>query len=463
MIDKKFPSQNVLVVDDEESVRFTLKLTLKKICKVFEAANQSDCLSIIIHDKIDIVLLDVGLPDINGIELLTEIKKYDSTIEVIMVTALDDYETAIKAIKFGAYDYITKPFNTDEFQNLVIRVLERKMLVDENKFLKHELAKNSVHKNIIAKDKVMIELLKKADKVAKSNSPVLIYGESGSGKEVFARFMHEQSDRAQMPFIPINCGGIPENLLESELFGYEKGAFTGAVTTKPGKLEIAAGGTVFLDEIGNMPITMQVKLLRALQELQVERIGSNRLIPIDVRIISATNIVLDEAIKNNLFREDLYFRLNVVSFKLPALRERRADIKVLLDYYIDYYSVKFKKQKIVISSTVKGYLEKYEWPGNVRELKNLIESFYALYGGGDEISFSYLPVEMLVKNIDENNKVNLKNINNLSLKEAVSEFEKDYIKKVLNLCEGNQGKTADFLKIHRNTLLLKVNQYNILK
>lgn len=452
--------KTVLVVDDEDSIRLTYKIALKSICKVKEAATINDALSIIKKKNIDLVILDIMIEnDDDGINLLRSIKEFDPNINVIMATGVEESETARQALSIGAIDYISKPFNIENLKQLISTTLHR-MNSDKNDNIHvHKIEANNKLKDIITVNPQMKEVYEKARKVAASDSSVILYGESGCGKEIIARYIHQQSPRAKGPFIAINCGGIPENLLESELFGHEKGSFTGAISTKKGRMEMANGGTIMLDEIGTMPIHMQVKLLRVIQERQLERIGGEKQIPIDVRIISATNNDLNELIKIGLFREDLYFRLNVISFTIPPLRDRKQDIPLLLDYFIGTFAERFNQPQINIDKAVIDFLTKYSWPGNIRELENLVESFYALFGGND-ITFSCLPARMYISEEAVTQLESEEEI--LPLKDALMIHEKKIIERALRRFHGNQTQTAKALDIHRNTLINKMAQLGII-
>ncbi len=434
----------ILIVDDEESLRKSLTMVLEGKFNVLTAKDGKEALEAVQKKTVDLVLLDIRLPEIDGIEVLERIKQIDETIVVIMLTAVLTVNTAVQAMKRGAYDYITKPFNIDELLALVSKAIEKRDLLKENIYLKSELFEAAFEK-IIGKSGVMQEIFKIIDDVSGSNATVLIYGESGTGKELVARAIHNRSERSKKLFVPVNCAAIPENLLESELFGHERGAFTGAFERKLGKFEIAEGGTIFLDEVGALPLSMQAKLLRVLQERVIERIGGLKPIPIDVRIISATNIDLSHAVKEKKFREDLFYRLNVVPINLPPLRERRSDIPLLVNHFIAEYNREFGKKIKGFTHPAMEYLLTYDWPGNVRELQNLIERLVAL-SKKNIISVEVLPSEIT--------KIYLPKIEGeMGLKEAERKFEAAFISKVLEQARGSKALAAKMLGIHRNTLL----------
>ncbi|MCX5726364.1 MAG: sigma-54 dependent transcriptional regulator, partial [Candidatus Saganbacteria bacterium] len=353
--------------------------------------------------------------------------------------------TAIEAMKIGAYDYITKPFNIEELRALILKGLEKGALQKENLRLRYEIKESSSFEKIIGKSKKMIEVFELVDEIAKSSATVIIYGESGTGKELVARAIHNRSKRAEKLFVPVNCAAIPENLLESELFGHEKGAFTGALERHLGKFEIAHGGTLFLDEISSLPLPMQAKLLRVLQEKVIERIGGEKPIPIDARIISATNSYLNDAVKSKKFREDLYYRLNVVPVELPPLRERSEDIPLLIEHFIVKFNLAFGKKVKCFTKEAMVMIENYNWPGNVRELENLIERLVVL-SKEKFIGLEKLPAEISGTKIQPY-------YHDLSLRRAVRSFEIDFIKKAVERADGSKSKAAKNLGIHRNTLL----------
>lgn len=376
----------VLVVDDEENTRWLLKVSLEEY-DVLAAENGVEAIDTINKNSIDLVLLDIKLPDLNGIDVLRKIKTINEEIPIIMITGVKDVKTVVDAMKLGASDYIVKPINIDELQIVVRNVLERRDLVREVKFLRTKIREKIGFNKIIGQSKPMREVLDMIKKVLQSNSTVLIRGESGTGKELVASAIHYNSPRVNKPFVVVNLGSLALGLIESELFGHEKGAFTGAVKEKKGKFEIAEGGTVFLDEIGEVDASVQVKLLRVLQEREFQRVGGNRTIETDIRIIAATNRDLEEAIEKGDFREDLYYRLNVLPIYLPPLRDRKEDIPLLIEHFLDKYNGELGVRKR-ISKVAKETLINYDWSGNVRELENVIER--AVVVGESEITIEDL-------------------------------------------------------------------------
>jgi two-component system response regulator AtoC len=442
----------ILVVDDEIGVRESLRFALKDKYKVILADSGKECIAQLEKEIPDLIILDIILPDIDGITLLKEIRKRFHEIPVIMLTAISQVKTAVEAMKSGALDYITKPFDVEEIILIIEKILKTTNLLSYIEILKEEINKEYPVEKIIYASETMKKIIGIAKKVSFSDSPVLITGPTGVGKELIARYIHENSPRKEQPFISIHCAAIPETLFESELFGYEKGAFTNAFKSKKGKIEIAGSGTIFLDEIGEIPLNIQVKLLRFIEEKKFSRLGSNEIIESDVRIISATSKNLEEEIKRGNFREDLFYRLSVVPIKIPPLKERKEDIIPLLEYYIDLYSKKYRTKIKKISEKAKEVFLNYEWPGNVRELKNLIERIFVLNPQNDIINIEDLPEEFKVRKKDF-----------ISLKEEVEDFEKNLIKRALEENNYNQTKTAIFLRTTRRILRYKIEKYGLLK
>jgi DNA-binding NtrC family response regulator len=442
----------ILVVDDEIGVRESLRFALKDKYKIILADSGKECIVQLEKEIPDLIILDIILPDIDGITLLKEIRKRFHEIPVIMLTAISQVKTAVEAMKSGALDYITKPFDVEEIILIIEKILKTKNLLSYIEILKEEINKEYPVEKIIYASETMEKIIGIAKKVSFSDSPVLITGPTGVGKELIARYIHENSPRKEQPFVSIHCAAIPETLFESELFGYEKGAFTNAFKSKKGKIEIAGSGTIFLDEIGEIPLNIQVKLLRFIEEKKFSRLGSNEIIESDVRIISATSKNLEEEIKKGNFREDLFYRLSVVPIKIPPLKERKEDIIPLLEYYIDLYSKKYRTKIKKISEKAKEVFLNYEWPGNVRELKNLIERIFVLNPQNDIINIEDLPEEFKVRKKDF-----------ISLKEEVENFEKNLIKRALEENNYNQTKTAIFLRTTRRILRYKIEKYGLLK
>ncbi len=446
----------ILIVDDEVNILESFKMFLKYDYNIFTATSGEEALKIVEKGNINLILLDIMLPDFDGIDLLRQIKDINKNIEVIMVTAIKTVKTAIQAMKLGAYDYITKPFNVDEVVSSIEKCLEKQKLVREVTYLRAELSKPFVFDNLVGGSEEMRQLYEMVKEVAKSNTTVLVTGESGTGKELIARAIHFNSPRKDNPFIAVDCATLPDNLVESELFGHERGAFTDANTQKNGRFELANGGTVFLDEIGNLKPDVQSKILRAIEEKEIQRVGGTEIIKVDVRIISATNIDLKKAVEEGKFREDLYYRLNVIPVFLPPLRERKEDIPVLIEHFLKTYNQQFRKKIKGFSPLAMEYLLNYHWPGNVRELRNIVERLVALEK--DEIiGQERLPLDILLA-YKKGGKLLPKEI---SLKIAREEFERQFILGILEKTNWNQSEAARLLGVHRNTLLYKMSLLGI--
>ena len=441
----------ILVVDDEKSIRDSMNILLSNTYEVVFAVNGLDAIEKVKEFSPNLVLLDIRLPEIDGIEVLRCAKDIDPDLEVIMVTAMNTVQYAVDAIKSGACDYITKPFDIGALSSLIAKLLEGQKLKKQNLYLKEEIGKNYRFEKMIGVSPEMLEIFSLISQVSENDSTVLIYGESGTGKELVARAIHNLSSRSNNLFVPVNCAAIPENLLESELFGHERGSFTGASERRLGKFEIAEGGTLFLDEIGSMPLAMQVKLLRAIQEKEIERVGGQKTIPVDVRIVSATNINLLEAVKKNEFRADLYYRLNVIPINIPPLRDRKEDIPVLLKHFLDFYNIEFGRKVKGFSDDCKEALINYDWPSNVRELQNLIERLVVL-SKDNLISEEKLPRE--IRRAGGNEPIEIESDqDSMNLRLASMKFESEFIKKALEKAGGRKNKAAELLGIHRNTLI----------
>jgi DNA-binding NtrC family response regulator len=447
----------VLIVDDEPSVRETLEIILGDYYETVLVSNGLEAVEIVKSVPVDLVLLDINLPHVDGFKTLGMIKKQNPDIGVVMLSAIDSAQKAVYALNMGAYDYLTKPFETEDLLSTIKRYTDGLTLKREIAFLREELHSRLGYGDIISKSPKMQAVFDLVKKVSKASASVLITGESGTGKELIARAIHELSDRKERPFVAINCGAVPANLMESELFGYEKGAFTGANTTKIGKFEFAEGGTIFLDEIGNLHLHLQAKLLRVLQEMTVERVGGNQQIDVDVRIIAATNIDVEQAVRDGKFREDLYYRLKVVPIELPALRQRKEDIPLLVDYFFDRLCKKSNKSLKGIANAALRAFSDYSWPGNVRELENLIERLVVLAKDGSEIAYSDIPVDITAKG--KGKKPSAYDIGDY--KEACKAFEKNYIIGVLNRTGWNRSEAASLMNVHRNTLLHKMKDLSI--
>lgn len=437
----------ILVVDDEHGVRQSFNMVLKDEYNLLLAGTGQEAIDIFTKNSIDMILLDICLPDSDGLELLEKFKEADPKTEIIMVTAVNEVQTAVKAIKLGAYEYIIKPFIVDDILTVIGRALEKQSLVKEVTYLRNALERYHPFEKMIGKDIKMRKIFDLISIVSQSDGTVLIHGESGTGKELVARAIHNRGHRSNQPFVVINCAAIPATLMESEIFGYNRGAFTGATTTSIGKLEIADKGTVFLDDIDSLDINMQAKLLRIIQEKEFERLGSTKVIKADVRFVAASNKDLEKLISRGEFREDLYYRLNVLPIKLPPLRERRVDIPLLLNHFLELYAKNMGKSPKKISNEAVKVLTEYDWPGNVREVQNIVERFTTITKGSiiDLKDIATLDMGKREKK-------------DMTLKEAVSAFENKFIFEILESVDGNRKKAAERLGIHRNTLIAKMGK-----
>ena len=443
----------ILVVEDEEKLRRVIELQLKTAGYEVEQAGTAEEAHKL-ADHADVILTDLRLPGQSGLELLTELRSQDSRTPVIVMTAFGSIETAVEAMKAGAVDFLPKPFSLDHLMTVIEKALELKNLRNENRELRAELSQRYEFDNIVGRSDSMREIFTTIDRVAPTRATVLLCGESGVGKDMIARAIHHHSPRSDRPFVKINCTALPENLMESELFGYEKGAFTGANTTKPGKFEQADTGTVFLDEIGDVPGSIQVKLLRILQEREFERLGSNKTRHIDVRVLAATNVDLRAALEQGTFREDLYYRLNVLPINIPPLRDRKEDIPFLANHFIR----KFQKDLgSPVESISEGAMERllgYHWPGNVRELENVIERSMVL-ASGKVLEAADIKLDLAPKSraaaVDS------------FLPEGVTldQFEQSIIKEALQRANGNKSQAARLLGLTRNALRYRLSQMGI--
>jgi len=443
-------NDTILVVDDENGVRQSFNMVLKDKYKVLLAETGQEAMDIFRKNSVDLILLDILLPDINGLDLLSKLVETDPNTEIIMVTAVNEIQSAVKAIKLGAYEYIIKPFVVDDVLTLIRRALEKRRLVKEVAYLRNELERYHPFEKMVGKNKKMRKIFDLISTIAISDGTVLVQGESGTGKELVARAIHNRSNRRRQPFVVINCAVIPTTLMESKVFGHNRGAFTGAIGTSIGKLELADRGTVFLDDIDSLDVNMQAKLLRIIQEKEFERLGSTKVIKADVRFVAASNKNIKNLILQGNFREDLYYRLNVFPIGLPPLRDRGNDVLFLLDHFLEVNSKKTGKPPKRFSKRAVKVLMEYDWPGNVRELENLVERLFTITEG---------PVIHLEDHASFN--IGNKEIKGLPLKEAVSIFEKKYISEVLESVDGNRTKASVKLGIHRNTLLSKTNEFGL--
>jgi DNA-binding NtrC family response regulator len=447
----------VLAVDDEPGVLESYKVVLEDTCDVRTVSDGTAALNVLTREDFRLVILDLRLPDMEGLEVLLRIKEMDEYLGVIVVTAVGDVKTAVRAMQAGASEYLVKPFDIETLQSVVSRSMERQALLQEVLYLRSEVEGYHSFVDIIGHDGNMLEIFDLIERVADSDATVLITGESGTGKELIARAIHQQSHRIQKPFVAVNCTAIPEHLIESELFGHERGAFTGAIQRRIGKFELAHGGTLLLDEIGSMRLDMQTKLLRALQEREIERIGGERTIKVDVRIVAATNADLRELVKMKAFRDDLYYRLNVIPVLVPPLRSRKSDIPLLIQYFLAKYSRQFNRCVRGFSLAAMEALQAYDWPGNVRELENIVERLVVI-SKHQTIQLRELPLDLrsshtpLVEQLEEEG---------YDLRKAVQQFEREYIRRVLEKTHWNQTVAARMLGIHRNTLLGKIEQLDL--
>ena len=448
----------VLIIDDEENIRHMLSIVLAKEgfrCTI--AAQAQEGLELLRKQSFDIVLCDVNMPKMTGLDLLAHIGQEGIDSTVIMITAYGSVEGAIEAIQAGAYDYINKPFRPDEVLLTIRKAQERERLRRENRELRRQLNQEYDFSNIVSEDPKMQSIFGMVRKIAGFKSTVLIEGESGTGKELIARALHHASDRAEKPFIPLNCGAIPEHLIESELFGHERGAFTDAVRSRNGLFLEADGGTLFLDEVGELPYSLQVKLLRVLQEEEIRRVGSDKSTKIDVRIITANIAPLEELVKKKEFREDLYYRLNVLPVRLPPLRDRHGDIPLLVTHFIRRFNARLGLDIESVNEEALRLFERYHWPGNVRELEHTLERAMIL---ADEKVLT--PTDLPGKITEHKPTYNVAlSEDELSIKKATYRIENDLIRKALTKTKGNRTAAAKLLEISHRALLYKIKEYEI--
>ena len=454
--------EKILVVDDEKSMREFLEIMLRKEdYRISLAPNGEEVLRLIERDIFDLVLLDIRMPKMDGIAVLKKIKALSPETVVIMITAYASADTAIKAMKEGAYDYITKPFKVEEIKLIIKNALEKRNLQKENTLLKQVIRDRYHFDNIIGQSSKMLALYDLLDKVGPTKTNILITGESGTGKELVAKAIHYSSPRKDRPFVTLNCGAIPEPLIESELFGHMKGAFTDAIATKKGLFEVADEGTLFLDEISELPLLMQVKLLRVLQDREFKRVGGTEDIRVDVRIIAATNKDLEEAVREKRFREDLFYRLNVIQIKLPPLRERREDVPQLAMHFLKKFSEELNKTISNISSEALQLLLDYDYPGNVRELQNIIERAVALEANPELTAQnlrSYLDDHLQLKKGGLELDIPNEGIN---LEKLVEEIERTLLLKALNRTHGIKKKAAELLGINFRSMRYRLDKYGL--
>jgi len=437
---------SILIVDDEESVRDSLfNWFIEDGFRVECAENAKKALTILESDQFDIILADIKMPGMDGLEMLRRIKLIKPDSVVIVMTAFATVDTAVKALKDGAYDYVTKPFDPDDLTHLIRNATKQISLADENETLKKKVISLENVEDLIGNSEAMKDMLREVESVAPTNSSVIITGESGTGKELVARAIHANSPRKFFPFVSVHCGALTESLLESELFGHEKGAFTGAMYNRKGRFEMADSGSIFLDEIATISTKMQVELLRVLESKTFVRVGGNKEISSDFRVICATNKDLKSMVEKGTFREDLFYRLNVVNIHIPPLRERLADIPLLVDYFIKKYCTSMNKPPAVIEPVALKRLQEFNFPGNIRELENMIERAIVV-GDGKKICLKDLPLE---KSIVTNST------------ESLDDFEASFILMILNKYNWNISRTAKALKVDRVTLYHKIKKYDL--
>lgn len=467
--------KNILIVDDEKLLRWSMTTELQEMgFNVFSHEFLEEGYKIFKENEIDICILDIRLPDGSGIDLLKKIKQTNPDTYVIMITAFADVETAISALKLGAFDYLTKPFGLEKLKHLINQIIETNELKKENIILKQKEQKIIQQEKLLSNDPKMLKIFELIDKISEIPiSTVLITGETGTGKSLIAKTIHYKSLRKSKPFVEINCSAISETLLESELFGHEKGAFTNAFTQKKGLIEIADGGTLFLDEIGEMSLALQSKLLKVIEDKVFKRVGGIKDISVDIQIIAATNKDLQKEIAENKFREDLFFRLNVIPIHVPPLRERPNDIILLAEQFVKHYNFLFKKNVQKISNEACDVLKNYHWPGNIRELKNVIERTMLLENC-EEILPQHL--NFMLNNFSTNLPILNTSIhasklaefdilidkNGLDLEQLLDNIEKKILKKALELTHNNQSQTAKLLNLNRDTFRYKMKKFNLL-
>ena len=453
----------VLVVDDEDGVRASVRAILEESCDVLEAENGAAALEVLRAHDVDLVMLDQRMPGEPGIDVLPRVKAADPTTVVVVVTAVREVRTAVEALKRGAWDYLTKPFDVDEILLLAQRALEKRALEREVLYLRSALAGQASDaaagtgfEGLVGRHADMVKIYQTITQIADTPTTVLITGESGTGKELVARALHTRSERRTQAFVAVNVAAIPDTLVESELFGHEKGAFTGAHARKLGKFELAQGGTIFLDEIGSLRLDLQTKLLRALQEREIERLGGVRTIPVDVRVLAATNVNLRAAVRAREFREDLYYRLNVVPLHVPSLRERREDIPLLVEHFVRKTSRECRRDVRGVSAGALEVLTRYDWPGNVRELENVIYRAVVL-ARNPVIQLQDVPLDVAIPETG----ARLAEDTGPPLRDAMSQFERQYILRVLERVGWNVSRAARDLGVHRNTILAKLSAWGL--
>ncbi|PYQ82841.1 MAG: hypothetical protein DMG02_18475 [Acidobacteria bacterium] len=448
--------KTVLIVDDDEGMRDTLTAILKREYRILRVSSGEGALPILNREDVDLILLDVRLPGISGFEVLRIVKENYSLIEVIVISAMNDVETAVTAMKFGAYHYVTKDFDYDQLRAIVRNAGERQDLNRQVLTLSAQVAEQTEREFVVGPSKMTRDIIDLVNKIAKLSATVLILGESGTGKELLARLIHREAGDPEAPFIAVNLAAIPRELVESTLFGHEKGAFTGAHRQQLGKFELASNGTLFLDEVGDLRLDLQAKLLRAIQEGEIERVGGTKPVKTEFRLIAATNIDLEKAVKDGRFREDLFYRLNVIPIKLPPLRDRLEDIPQLVDFFLRRYNARFRKRIQGITDPTMSVLKKYWWPGNIRELENLIERLVAV-SDKDYISEEDLPLEFHFAQLEPEGTVRSANL----FEDATNTFERNFILRALEKNGWNVTASAEYLGVPLSTLKYKMDKLEV--
>lgn len=448
------PGAEILIVDDEVNIRSALVTILEKRGhRVLAVGTGEEAWSVLQDTPIDLILTDLKMPGLGGIELLRRVKDGHPDTEVVVMTAYGSVETAVEAMRLGAYDYVNKPIEKDRFPVVVEKALERRRLAVENRRLRQDLQSRKQYERMIGNSEPMHQVYELIEQVADSDITVLIVGESGTGKELVAHAMHQKSPRPEGPFVTLNCGALPDNLFESELFGYERGAFTGAVSTKAGRFELADGGTLFLDEIGELSPKAQVDFLRVLETKEFRRLGGTKVIKVNTRVIAATNRNLEEAVKSGTFREDLYYRLNVIPILLPPLRNRSEDVPLLVESFLAEFTQAHQKDAMEVSPSAMRLLRLYSWPGNIRELRNVIERLVVTVRE-KIIQTTHLPLEVQASREEARTMV-------VTLGSALEEIEREVIRRTLAEVTNHREKAAAILGISPRTLQYKIKEYGI--
>ena len=447
--------KTVLVVDDDESMRDMVASILKREFRVLRVGTGEAALAVLSKDEVDLLLLDVRLPGISGFEVLNIVKENYASIEVIMISSITDIETAVQAMKHGAYHYVTKDVDHDQLRSIVHNASERQDLNRQVLALSAQVADQAGREFIVGPSRLTRDIIDLVHKIARLSATVLVLGESGTGKELLARLIHRESGEPDAPFIPVNLAAIPKELVESTLFGHEKGAFTGAMRQQLGKFELASNGTLFLDEIGDLRQDLQSKLLRAIQEGEIERVGGEKPITTNFRLIAATNVDLDKAVKEGRFREDLYYRVNVIPIKMPALRERSEDIPQLAEFFLNRYNTRFHKNIGGITEPTMAMLKKYWWPGNIRELENLIERLVAV-NDKDYIGEEDIPLEFHFAQLEPQGQRT-----GSLFDDATRTFERNFILRSLEKCGWNVTATSEYLGMPLSTLKYKMDRLEV--